>query len=165
VAELAHYFLFRFNRELGMDLRGFAPETLELLQSYDWPGNVRELQSVIKQAMFNATGKLLLPEFLPEILRRTAPLSGSAAPPGDVAALIDSLLQGGENNIYQKVIEQVERTLLTQVLQHTRGHQTQASELLGLNRTTLRHKLRTLGLAVDKTVTDEGRKAGSSVDA
>ena len=46
VAELAHYFLFRFNRELGLDLRGFAPEALELLQSYPWPGNVRELQSV-----------------------------------------------------------------------------------------------------------------------
>src|SRR5262249_7664726 len=72
VAELAHYFLFRFNRELGMDLRGFAPETLESLQSYDWPGNVRELQSILKQAMFNATGKLLLTEFLPDILRRTA---------------------------------------------------------------------------------------------
>ena len=71
--------------------------------------------------------------------------------------MIAALLQSGENNIYQKVIEQVERTLLTQVLHHTRGHQTQASELLGLNRTTLRHKLRTLGLAVDKTVTEEAR--------
>src|SRR5262249_26679655 len=50
VAELAHYFLFRFDRELGLDLRAFAPEALEVLQSYSWPGNVRELQSVIKQA-------------------------------------------------------------------------------------------------------------------
>src|SRR5262249_23722700 len=41
VAELAHYFLFRFNAELGLDLRGFAPEALELLQAYPWPGNVR----------------------------------------------------------------------------------------------------------------------------
>ncbi|HLJ92045.1 MAG TPA: sigma-54 dependent transcriptional regulator [Gemmataceae bacterium] len=169
VAELAHYFLFRFNRELAMDLRAFAPQTLELLQNYSWPGNVRELQSVLKQAMFNATGHVLLPEFLPETVRPGAEPSGLAAsasstPSGDLAVFITSLLQRGETSIYPKVIDEVERILLTQVLQHTHGHQTQASELLGLNRTTLRHKLRTLGLAVDKTVTEEGRKAGSSVD-
>ncbi len=169
VAELAHYFLFRFNRELAMDLRAFAPHTLELLQNYSWPGNVRELQSVLKQAMFNATGHVLLPEFLPETVRPQAepsgsPASASSTPSSDLAVLIRSLLQRGETSIYPKVIDEVERILLTQVLQHTHGHQTQASELLGLNRTTLRHKLRTLGLAVDKTVTEEGRKAGSSLD-
>src|SRR5205807_10244892 len=70
VAELAHYFLFRYDRELGLDLRGFAPETLDAFQNYSWPGNIRELQSVIKQAMLNASGHILLPEFLPEGLRR-----------------------------------------------------------------------------------------------
>ena len=64
VAELAHYFLFKFNRELGMDLRGFAPEVLERFQAFDWPGNVRELQGAIKQAMLNASGHLIVPEFL-----------------------------------------------------------------------------------------------------
>jgi two-component system nitrogen regulation response regulator GlnG len=155
-----------------MDLRAFAPETLDLLQNYSWPGNVRELQSVIKQAMFNATGHLLLPDFLPETLRRGRRLSGhtgaetefSAHAEDDVPALIRSLLQRGENNLYQKVIETVERTLLTQILQHTHGHQTQASELLGLNRATLRHKLRTLGRVVDKMVTDEGRREAASED-
>jgi DNA-binding NtrC family response regulator len=164
VSELAHYFLFRFDRELGMDFRGFAPDTLELLQNYSWPGNVRELQSVIKQAMFNATGHLIVPEFLPEVLHRGTENSAASATPAtatpacELTALIRGLLKRGEGNIYQKVIEEVERTLLVQALQHTRGHQTQASELLGLNRTTLRHKLRTLGIAVDKTVTSEGEK-------
>jgi two-component system nitrogen regulation response regulator GlnG len=91
VAELAHYFLFRFNRELRMDMRGFAPETLELLQAYSWPGNVRELQSLIKQAMVHASGHILLPEFLPDELRqpqRTTP-NGSEAPSSDLIALID----------------------------------------------------------------------------
>jgi two-component system nitrogen regulation response regulator GlnG len=172
VAELAHYFLFRFNRELGMDLRGFAPETLELLPNYSWPGNVRELQSVIKQAMFKATGHLLLPEFLPDALHPgtkssnhpVADATVRSRPVCDLSALIDSLLERQENNLYQKVIDEVERALLTQVLQHTHGHQTQASELLGLNRTTLRHKLRTLRLTVDKTVTEEERKEVSSED-
>jgi two-component system nitrogen regulation response regulator GlnG len=161
VAELAHYFLFRYDRELGLDLRGFAPEALELLQTYRWPGNVRELQSVIKQAMLNASGHILLEEFLPEHLRReqpsTATTSESNARPFDLATQIDAWLARGEKNLHDKVEQMVERLLLTRVLRHTHGHQAQASELLGLNRTTLRHKLKALGLAVDKVLTDENR--------
>jgi two-component system nitrogen regulation response regulator GlnG len=156
VAELAHYFLFNFDRQLGLDLRGFAPETLTLLQNYPWPGNVRELQSAIKQAMLNASGHIVEPEFLPEILRRGAePAARADGAALDLAGLVESLLQGGGQDVYQKVIEAVERVLLSRVLRHTHGHQAQASELLGLNRATLRHKLRTLGLAVDKVLVDE----------
>jgi two-component system nitrogen regulation response regulator GlnG len=157
VAELAHYFLFRGNRELGLDLRAFAPQTLELLQSYSWPGNVRELQGVIKHAMLKASGHILLPEFLPENLAGSPPQSRSAPPaaPGfDLDAAIEALLGRGESDLHRKVIEAVERVLLTRVLRQTHGHQAQASDLLGLNRTTLRQKLRALGLAVDKVVVE-----------
>jgi two-component system nitrogen regulation response regulator GlnG len=159
IAELAHSFLFRFNRELGMDLRVLAPETLEALQSHSWPGNVRELQGVIKQAMVNSSGHVLLPEFLPDYLHgQTATVSPAA--PGelpDVHALVSSLLASAEANLYGRVVESVERVLLPLVLQHTHGHQQQASELLGISRATLRHRLRLLGLAVDKIVTEADR--------
>jgi two-component system nitrogen regulation response regulator GlnG len=158
VAELAHHFLFAYNRELGRDLRGFAPETLRLLQQYSWPGNVRELQGVIKQAMLNATGHLLLAEFLPEALRAQPETAGpprSAAEALDLYALIEDLLRRGETDLHAKVIRDVERILLTQVLRQTHGHQAQASDLLGLNRTTLRNKLRDLGLTLDKIVMEE----------
>jgi two-component system nitrogen regulation response regulator GlnG len=163
VAELAHYFLFRFDRELGLDLRAFAPDTLDLLQRYRWPGNVRELQSAIKQAMLNTSGHVLLPEFLPNDVRfanrQEGWAKGNLPPTFNLPALIDSLLQQGEVDIHEKVINEVERVLLTTVLVHTQGHQTQASELLGLNRATLRHKLRSLGLAVDKTVTGDASQS------
>jgi two-component system nitrogen regulation response regulator GlnG len=163
VPELAHYFLFRFNRELNLHLRGFDPRALELLQSYPWPGNVRELQSAVKQAMLSAAGPILLPDFLPETIRRTkadAQTVAPAAAPGtegslDVVPLIESLLRENKQNLHAVVTEAVERELFQRVLRHTAGHQTQASELLGLNRATLRHKLRTLGLAIDKVVTDQ----------
>jgi two-component system, NtrC family, nitrogen regulation response regulator GlnG len=157
LAELAHYFLFRFDRELGLDLRGFAPETLDLMQNYAWPGNVRELQSTVKQAMLNASGHIVVPEFLPEEFRRGQDPVATDRPESatnDLAGFIESLLQRGETDLYRNVIEAVERVLLTRVLRHTHSHQAQASELLGLNRTTLRHKLRSLGLAVDKVLID-----------
>jgi two-component system nitrogen regulation response regulator GlnG len=157
VAELAHYFLFRFDRELGLDLRAFAPETLEILQGYAWPGNVRELQSVIKEAMLNASGHLLLPEFLPDHLRerKPAPEPAGAETGGDLAELIASAIEQGHNDVYARVIDAVERVLFARILRQTHGHQAQASELLGLNRATLRHKLRSLGMGVDKIVIDE----------
>jgi len=165
VPELAHYFLYRFDRDLGMDVRTFAPESLELLQSYSWPGNVRELQSAIKQAILRASGTILSPDFLPE------QLTGSRSPPErkndtvpvcDIEPLIESILRSGENEVYSKVMEPVERLLFTRVLHHTKGHQGQASDLLGLNRSTLRTKLRSLGLAVDKVVSDGELKADTS---
>jgi two-component system, NtrC family, nitrogen regulation response regulator GlnG len=157
VAELANYFLFRFDRELGLDLYGFAPEVLDRLQAYSWPGNVRELQGVVKQAMLNASGRLILPEFLPAQFHAEPAPAGAPAPDADdlaVGPLIESLLPTANGRLYEEVIGAVERILFTRVLRQTHGHQGQASEMLGLNRATLRHRLRTLGLKLDRTVAE-----------
>ncbi len=158
VGELAHYFLYRFDQELGLDVRALSAETLEVLQNYAWPGNVRELQGVIKQAMLNASGHILLPEFLPEHLLQGPGPAGQpgATPEGfDLAGFIESRLAEPGGNLHAEVMAAVERVLFTRVLRQTHGHQTQASERLGLSRATLRHKLRSLGLAVDRTVTED----------
>jgi two-component system nitrogen regulation response regulator GlnG len=184
VAELANYFLFRFNRELGLDLRTIAPEALELLQAHPWPGNVRELQSVIKQAMLTASGHVVLPEFLPPEVRvlgtqypvpsaegRTVSkeVSSPSSPRSayselgtpDLPGLIEACLNEAPGHAYEKVVEAVERELLTRALRHTGGHQAKASELLGLNRTTLRYKMKALGLAVDRVLTSDSEEPES----
>jgi two-component system nitrogen regulation response regulator GlnG len=171
VAELAHFFLFRFDREMNLDFRGFSPEALERLQAYSWPGNVRELQGVVKQAMLNASGHLILPEFLPEQFQESPRRTAAAEPAPesfDVAAFVEAHLNE-PGALYAEVIAAVERVLLTRVLRHTRGNQTQASELLGLSRPTLRHKMRTLGLAIERSVNEgnsgEDGKAGGESSA
>lgn len=164
VVELAHYFLFRFNRELGRNLHGFTPEALDLLRGYSWPGNVRELQSAVKQAMLCTTGQIILAEFCPEFIRKEPETAGFPIQPSvndetydvDLARFVERLLKAGDHNVYQKVLEYVERELFLRVLAYTGGHQTQASEVLGLNRATLRSKLRGLGLAIDKIVKESG---------
>lgn len=163
LSELAHYLLFRYNRELGLDLRGFAPETLELLEAWSWPGNVRELQSVLRESMLTATGSILLPEFLPESLRRgsrpDAALKLEAARTLNLEEMIDGLLAEGRPGLHGQVIQVVERMLLGRVLAHTHGHQAQASEILGLHRATLRQKLRNLGLGIDRVLTEDSAGA------
>jgi two-component system nitrogen regulation response regulator GlnG len=159
IPELAHHFLFACNRTMGRELHGFDPETLTILQQYDWPGNVRELQGAIQEAMLRATGHLILAEFLPDAVRQRAPATPTASAGGealaDVQALVKDLLERGETEVYAQVIRAVERVLLAQVLRRTSYHQGQASEILGLNRSTLRYKLRELGLALGKAISEE----------
>jgi len=162
VPELAHYFLFRFNQDLGTDYRALAPEALEALQRYPWPGNVRELQGVIRQAMLHASGHVLAAEFLPAELRREGAAGGCASavsPAAGLDGLIESLVSGGEGNLYARAVEATERALLARVLRQTRGNQTQASELLGISRNTLRQKMRALGFAIDRVFSgDDGER-------
>jgi two-component system nitrogen regulation response regulator GlnG len=160
VAELAHYYLYRFDRELNLDFRSVAPEALDMLQSYSWPGNVRELQSVIKEAMLSASGHILLPEFLPETLCESKPSREPASPGSlnfDLCEFVEGVLERGETDVYAKILNRVDRLVLTRVLRQTHGHQVRASEVLGLNRATLRTKMRALDMVVDKIVTEDGQ--------
>jgi nitrogen regulation protein NR(I) len=146
IAELAHYFLFTNNRKLGLSLRGFSPEAVACLQNHAWPGNVRELQSVVKEAMVRTRGHMVLPEYLPDSVR--GPGAGAAVADGGqgLEALIASLQRQGETDLYARVIQAVDRVLLAEVLRQTHGNQLRASEILGIDRKTLRQKLRNLGL-------------------
>ncbi len=157
IPELAHHFLFRYAREANRDVRGFTPEALDRLQRHDWPGNVRQLQNCVRAAIYEAVGHTLLPAEALDLTGPT-PTTPPVAPPGPVAfdliATIETMLLEGGKDVHARAIALVERELITRALRHTHGHQTQASDLLGINRTTLRSKLRELGITLDKVVTD-----------
>jgi two-component system nitrogen regulation response regulator GlnG len=160
---VAHY-VRRFSRELGKDVQGIAPEAMEVLRHYPWPGNVRELQSVLKQAILQAAGTVLLAEFLPSF-HAVGPVDGdslarpAATPEAALEVFIEEQLQNGTSDLYAAVQRRVERLLLTQVLRHTNGNQLQAAKLLGITRGSLRTKLRDLGIRIDHLVTG-GDRAG-----
>jgi two-component system nitrogen regulation response regulator GlnG len=148
---LAEHFLREFGRGTGRAARSVAPEAMERLVSYDWPGNVRQLQGMLKYAVIQAPGDVLTLDCLPESLRPEIP---AAAPPPagvtDVAYLTASLLRAGEPDIYRRVCLEVDRVVLEIVLRHVKGNQVQASELLGISRTTLRAKLRAPGTTAER---------------
>jgi two-component system nitrogen regulation response regulator GlnG len=138
---------------------------MDMLVKHAWPGNVRELQSAIKYALVHAAGQVLTADCLSENLRNGAALAcaNPAGPPGetlDVAALVTNLLKGGELDIYRKATLAVDRVVLDTVLRHVKGNQLQASELLGISRTTLRSKMRALGMAIEKQLLNEADQDG-----
>jgi two-component system nitrogen regulation response regulator GlnG len=156
---LAEHFLKRSGRELKKDVREIAPASLELLQRYSWPGNVRELQSVMKQSLLHATGSVLLPEFLPAVLRGADLRTGGSETPfnfGGLTGFIEDQLRAGTTTLYSDFQAHTDRHLFELVLRHTGGNLSQAARLLGITRATLRTKLNALGIAVERPAASEG---------
>jgi nitrogen regulation protein NR(I) len=162
---LVRHYAQRFSRELGREVSEVDPEAIERLRDYSWPGNIRELQSVLKQALLQASGPVLLPAFLPELSSgrvasvsdRSAPVADtSSSPDGGLETFIRQRLGPEAQDLYAETHRQLDRLFLPLVLDYTGGNQHQAARLLGIARQTLRQKLRDLALHVTHSVeTDE----------
>jgi two-component system nitrogen regulation response regulator GlnG len=163
IPALVEHFVRQYRRELGKDVQNITPEALEILQQYPWPGNIRELQSVLKQALLQATGTVLIPDFLPAFLTAgpTAPgTTAESAPPAsgdsvDWSRFISDRLKAESTDLYAEWQTLTDRLLLTRVLRHTHGNQSQAARILGITRSTLRTKLTALGLPADAAIADD----------
>jgi DNA-binding NtrC family response regulator len=124
---LTSYFIDRFNREFRKRVRGVTPAAATLLEQYQWPGNIRELRNAIERAMLLADRERLEPEDF-TTLTRTVNAAAFKLPPE------------GLN------LEEVERQLLVQALERAGGNQTQAAQLLGINRDQVRYRIEKFGL-------------------
>jgi DNA-binding NtrC family response regulator len=154
---LVRHYLQRFSRELQREVREVAPETLERLCGYGWPGNIRELQSVLKQALLQASGTVLLPAFLPSLAGEPGEAAAGSAREEDLGleAYVRQRLGPDARDLYAQVHRQVDRLLLPWIMEYTHGNQHQAARLLGIARQTLRLKLRDLGLHVTHSLETE----------
>jgi two-component system, NtrC family, response regulator AtoC len=124
---LAHFFVDRFNREFRKRVRGMSPEARKLLEQYPWPGNVRELRNAIERAMLLIDREWLEPEDFATLTRTVTPARFRL--PSEGVSL-----------------EEVERQLLVQALERAGGNQTQAAQLLGINRDQVRYRIEKFGL-------------------
>jgi transcriptional regulator with PAS, ATPase and Fis domain len=124
---LASYFVDRYNREFKKRIRGLSPAAVALVDHYSWPGNIRELRNAIERAMLLTTSDWIEPDDLTTLTRKVAP-SQFQLPPDGVS------------------LEEVERQLVTQALERTGGNQTQAAQLLRINRDQVRYRIEKFGL-------------------
>ena len=150
---LIDYFLQRFEAELGTGRKFLSNEAREILLSYHWGGNIRELENVMKRAMVLTTSSVILPQHLPEAIRGGAKEVDDAdilrrLVERKARALFLSAQSAGSGAIYHIMLSEIERFLLQVILDETDGNQLRTADLLGINRNTLRKKIRTLGVEV-----------------
>ena len=118
---LVQYFLKKFSEKRKRAVTGISPEALRSLQAYDWPGNVRELENAIERAVVLAEGVVIQPGDL-----LYYGLAGRSVPEPD---------KGGR-------MAEAEKEEIRKALSRFDGHKSKAAEYLGINRKTLREKIR-----------------------
>jgi DNA-binding NtrC family response regulator len=138
---LAYHFLQKYAGGAA-HVKGFLPETMTLLQQYAWPGNVRELENAIERAVSLSHGPLLLPDDLPEPIRRPAEVDAGPQP---VVSDHEALL----------TLDEVEKRHLVRVLKETRGNKVKASKVLGIDRRTLYRMAERFGLDLGEDTEDK----------
>ena len=155
---LARHFLDRA-RASGLPSKQLATDALEALKAHAWPGNARELENLMRRMAALYPQEVIGADAVAAELAEAAPVAG---PDGQAAPM--TLEQAVERHLasfmaahkdgmpvkelYDRVLAEVERPLLRMALSATRGNQIKAAAMLGLNRNTLRKKLRELELPV-----------------
>jgi two-component system nitrogen regulation response regulator GlnG len=174
VEVLLKHFLPRLACQLNKSIHGFSPQALDLLCRYWWPGNVRELQNVLRWAILRTTGGVIVPDFLPpEVTAPPSPRAHHLADGGPhrhgtgvvLAEFIDERLRSGSNNLYFETIDHVERALFLRVLREAGGNQSRAAVRLGITRSTLRNKIRSLRISINQIVESGTAIRPSDLDA
>jgi len=154
IPAMVDFFLQRAQNEFGIQATECSKEGLALLKRYHWPGNVRELENVIKRAALLSPNHVLMPSDFPGLFGGQGKEGQDESLEGLVARKLENSLAQMDlqelDNLYEMVLHQVERPLINIILRQTRGNQVRTAEILGINRNTLRKKIKTLDIDVKR---------------
>ncbi len=140
IVALAKHFMKEAERKFDTGRKELSREAKDLLLRYNWPGNVRELENAIKRACVLSNGTIIekrdllleepgagsIKEFLEEKLKH----------------YLKEMTEMDNCRLYDTVVSEVERALIKIVLNETKGNQLKAAKTLGINRNTLRTKIK-----------------------
>jgi len=158
IPDLVRHFLHKAEAE-GLPAKRLDSEAFDLLKRYRWPGNVRELENLIRRlAVLHSGDAITAASISAELKEPPRPVAEAGeGEDASLSAAVERYLanyftQQGERlpppGLYDRILQEVERPLISICLAATRGNQIRAAHLLGLNRNTLRKKIRDLGLDV-----------------
>ncbi len=129
--KLADLFLERYNKKFNRQVKGFKPEVLEILSTYNWPGNIRELENFVERIV-----AITVKDYI----------SLADVPLEYQLYKVETMeIQEGEE-LLQKTIDAFEKSFILRVLEEEDWNQTQASKRLGIHRKTLEYKIKRLNL-------------------
>ncbi len=166
IPDLVRHFFSLVEKE-GLPRKQVDSEAMDVMRRYRWPGNVRELENLVRRlaALYpqeTITAPIVEAELQPANATQSFSGGGTAAPEraetlsGSVERHLGQYFGGFGDNIpppglYHRILREIEPPLIAAALAATRGNQIRAAELLGLNRNTLRKKIRELDMQVVRT--------------
>ena len=164
VPDLVRHFFKVAERE-GLSQKRISTGAMELMKRYPWPGNVRELENLVRRLAALYPQDEISTEIMESELSGASGMVSGDSPAMSpeqmtVSQAVEHFLQTyfksfGDDlpppGIYQRILAEVEYPLVLACMTATRGNQIKAAELLGLNRNTLRKKIRDLGVNVYRT--------------
>jgi two-component system nitrogen regulation response regulator GlnG len=162
IPALVRHFLAQATAE-GLPAKRLEPAAVERLRAYRWPGNVRELENLVRRlAALYSQEVIGVDAVEAELAEALPPVAAPAnAAPDSLGLAIERHLRDyfsahesvlPPSGLYGRVLKEMERPLITLTLEATRGNQIKAAQLLGVNRNTLRKKIRELDIEVVRGV-------------
>ena len=145
ILPLLHFFVNRYRHTAPRPIRGITKEFLKKLVSHDWPGNIRELENAIRSAIALSKTDCLTTHELKELGNHPQPMKKTAFSETLASALIPFIkeaLERKERNLYEKIHNEVDKSVFDYILSYTKENQSEAARILGISRLTLRKKIR-----------------------
>ena len=146
IPHLIHYFARIFSARFKRPITSISKQSLEALQEYHWPGNIRELEHLVERAVLSADGEVLKLSLPSIVIEPAIPLSAELTGGKPTATK-----GAGDKPLRLVTLAEHERSYLEKVLRHTRGRISGprgAAEILGLPSSTLRSRMKKLGLKI-----------------
>ncbi len=136
ISDFVGHFINKYREDTGKNITDISHEGLDMLRRYPWSGNIRELENCIERAVILCNGNTILPQHL---------LLSDSLSDGAVPATSSREPEEFE----PKSLQEIEREYVSKVLRYCGMNQTKAAKILGIDRKTLRNRIREFGLGTE----------------
>lgn len=148
ILSLARYYIKVAEEQINTGYKELSKEAEEYLLTHDWNGREKELESVVKKACILSERDVLKVEDFDLKQRQITSMGIGRFVEEKLKGFMRNIKNLEKFNLYDTVIPEVEKTLIMMVMRETKGNQVKAARLLGINRNTLREKIKKLKINV-----------------